>query len=84
MILILPGDIKLNPGPVTRHQIKKENFEFFNNKGLHLMHLNINSDLNEIDELHYIANSSTLREKCPYAELFWSVFSRIRTEYGPE
>ena len=25
---------------------------------------------------------STLREKCPYSELFWSVFSRIRTEYG--
>ena len=26
--------------------------------------------------------SHTLREKCPYSELFWSVFSRIRTEYG--
>ena len=24
----------------------------------------------------------TLREKCPYSEFFWSVFSRIRTEYG--
>ena len=23
-----------------------------------------------------------LRRKCPYSELFWSVFSRIRTEYG--
>ena len=23
----------------------------------------------------------TLREKCPYSELFWSVLSRIRTEY---
>ena len=23
-----------------------------------------------------------LREKCPYSEFFWSVFSRIRTEYG--
>ena len=23
-----------------------------------------------------------LREKCPYSELFWSVFSRILTEYG--
>ena len=26
----------------------------------------------------------TLRKKCPYAELFWSVFSRMRTEYGQE
>ena len=25
-----------------------------------------------------------LHEKCPYSELFWSAFSRIRTEYGPE
>ena len=25
---------------------------------------------------------TTLREKCPYSESFWSVFSRIRTEYG--
>ena len=24
----------------------------------------------------------TLREKRSYSELFWSVFSRIRTEYG--
>ena len=23
-----------------------------------------------------------LREKCPYSQFFWSVFSRIRTEYG--
>ena len=23
----------------------------------------------------------SLRKKCPYPELFWSVFSRIRTEY---
>ena len=24
----------------------------------------------------------TLRKKCPYSELFWSVISRIRTDYG--
>ena len=23
-----------------------------------------------------------LRKKCPYSVLFWSAFSRIRTEYG--
>ena len=23
----------------------------------------------------------SLRKKCPYSEFFWSVFSRIRTEY---
>ena len=25
---------------------------------------------------------TTLRKKCPYSRLLWSVFSRIRTEYG--
>ena len=24
----------------------------------------------------------SLREKCPYSKFFWSVFSRIQTEYG--
>ena len=24
----------------------------------------------------------TLRKKCPYSELFWSTFFRIRAEYG--
>ena len=27
---------------------------------------------------------AALREKCSYLEFFWSAFSRIRTEYGPE
>ena len=27
------------------------------------------------------AKFATLRKKCPYLELFWFVFSRIRTEY---
>ena len=27
---------------------------------------------------------SSLREKCPYLELFSSTFSRIQTEYGPK
>ena len=25
---------------------------------------------------------TALREKCPYSELFWPAFFRIRTEYG--
>ena len=34
------------------------------------------------DRDEIILNGSiSQREKCPYAELFWSVFSRIRTEY---
>ena len=29
-----------------------------------------------------VIHQHSLREKCPYLELFWSVFSRIRTECG--
>ena len=46
VILIFPGNIELNPVLLNRHQIKKENFKVFDNKGLHFMHLNINSLLN--------------------------------------
>ena len=62
MILILSGDIKLNPGSIDGNQIKKENFEVFNNKRLHFMHLNINGLLNKIVELRYIARSSNAAE----------------------
>ena len=29
-----------------------------------------------------LSKTMTLRKKCPYSEFFWSVFSRIRIEYG--
>ena len=58
MILVLSDDIEVNPGPFDSNQIKKEDFEVFNNKRLHFMHLNINGLLNKIEELHYIARSS--------------------------
>ena len=51
MLLILSGDINLNPGPVNRHQIKDHKFEVFTWKGLHFIHLAINSLLSKIDEL---------------------------------
>ena len=28
-----------------------------------------------------MTQNASLREKCPYSELFWSVFSRTRTKY---
>ena len=32
--------------------------------------------------LRYLYLELRRRKKCPYLEFFWSVFSRIRTEYG--
>ena len=33
------------------------------------------------DCIHKIVLNISLLEKCPYSELFWSIFSYIRTEY---
>ena len=58
MALLLSGDINLNLGPFTRHQLKDPKFEAFNNKRRHLIHLNISSILPKIDELRSVAKCS--------------------------
>ena len=58
MALLLLGDINLNPGSVTRQQLNDPKSEAFNNQGIHLIHLNINSLLPKIDELRNIAKCS--------------------------
>ena len=50
MLLILSGDIDLNPGPTNRHQIKHK-FKVFTRKGLHFIHRNINGLLASCDTL---------------------------------
>ena len=50
-LLLLPGDIELNPGPSQVINL----WEPFDSKGLHFIHLNINSLLPKIDELRDIA-----------------------------
>ena len=51
---------------MTLYQSKEESRKF-----IELFHLNI-------DQM----NKLKMCKKCPYSELFWSVISRIRTEYG--
>ena len=59
LILILSGDISLNPGSVYNyHQPNLKEWDIFKIKGLHLLHLNVNSFLPKIDELRYIAKRS--------------------------
>ena len=56
MLFLLSGDISLNPGPFSNPQLfKEEEWRAFSNRGLHLIHLNINSLLPKIDELRDIA-----------------------------
>ena len=57
-ILLLSGDISLNPGPTQVSQLNNETWSPFKKRGLHFLHLNINSLLPKIDELRNIASTS--------------------------
>ena len=53
LILILSGDISLNPGPVyNHHQPNLKDWDIFKMKELHLLHLNVNNHLPKINELN--------------------------------
>ena len=57
MLLLLSGDISLNPGP-TPNSVSQYFWEPFENKGLHFLHLKINSILTKLDELKTIAGNT--------------------------
>ena len=57
MLLLLAGDISLNPGP-TPISISQSFWKPFENKGLHFLHLNINSILPKLDELETMAGNT--------------------------
>ena len=59
LLLLLSGDISLNPGPVHQDTLQCSNeWSVFKNRGLHFIHLNINSFLPKIEEVRYIAKST--------------------------
>ena len=59
MLLLLSGDISLNPGPVHQGILKFSNeWNVFKHRGLHCFHLNINSLLPKIEELRFISKST--------------------------
>ena len=59
LLLLLSGNISLNPGPPHNNQLQPQNeWSVFNLRGLHFIHLNINSLLPKIDELRNIAKLS--------------------------
>ena len=58
-LLLLSGDISLNPGPVHQGTLQCSNeWNVFKNRGLDFIHLNINSVLPNIEELHFIVKST--------------------------
>ena len=55
LLIILSSDISLNPGLACKNQLlNTTEWDIFKTKGLHLMHLNINSLLPKIDELRHM------------------------------
>ena len=59
LLLLLSGDISLNPGPLHDDQLQPlSEWSVFNSRGLHFIHLNVNSFLPKIDELRNIAKLS--------------------------
>ena len=57
-LLLLSGDISLNPGPHQGYQLNNETWTPFKMRGLHFLHININSRLPKIEELRSIAEKS--------------------------
>ena len=73
ILLLLSGDIEVNPGPFqysSNNQKGMPNtsingsgtkeFEVLNKRGLHFIHININSILPKIEELRHICNSTKI------------------------
>ena len=56
ILLLLSGDISLNPGPFYNNQsLDSYEWDVFRSKRIHLIHLSVNSLFPKIDEIHYIA-----------------------------
>ena len=56
ILLLLSGDISLNPGPCQMQFIDEKTWEPLKTRGLHFFHLNVNSLLSKTDELRGITN----------------------------
>ena len=53
-LILLSGDISLNPGPNQDLHDFEDKFEPFRKRGLHFLHINLNSLSSKIDELRDI------------------------------
>ena len=53
-LILLSGDLSLNPGPSQYLQGNDNIFQPFHKRGLHFLHINVNSILLKIDKLRDI------------------------------
>ena len=61
LMLLLSGDISLNPGRFQNFQpFDHDDWKIFKHRGLHFLHLSINSLLPKIDELKHITDAAVI------------------------
>ena len=58
LLILLSGDISLNPGPSQYLPENDNNFEYFRKRGFNFLPVNVNSLLSKIDELRHIVGHS--------------------------
>ena len=75
ILLILSGDISLNPGPCQTQLNDDKTWDPLKTKGLHLCHLNVNSLLSKIDEIRDFSKFSS--QKLNPLRLEYSIDLRI-------
>ena len=54
-LILLSADVSLNPGPSQYLPDNDDKFEAFRKRGLHFLHINVNSLLSKTDELRDVA-----------------------------
>ena len=55
---MLSGDITLNPRPPYNSQIDHLSWNMFDKKGMHVLHINVNSLIPKIVEIRFITKKS--------------------------
>ena len=58
-LILLSGDVSLNPGASQYLPDNDNEFELFHKHGLHFLHVNVNSLLSKIDELRDVRPHQT-------------------------
>ena len=60
LLILLSGDVCFNPGPSQYLPDNDNKFQLFYKRGLHFLHINVNSLLSKIDELRDIVETPNL------------------------
>ena len=90
LLILLSGDVSLNPGSCQYLPDNDDKFKPFGKRGLHFLHINVNSLLSKIDELREVVGhikpailaitESKLDSSVSYQEVNISGYSILRSD----